>query len=329
MLRVNKNNGSFISTIRSVYQQPYFPSILILIFLLIISFILRPGFFGYDIMKTNFIIFTPIILISIAQGIIVLSGSIDLSVGSAMSLCVVIAASIMTDSKLNVALVVLLMIIIAMILGLFNGFIIGKLKLSPLISTYASSAIFFGIAMFIMPIPGGYVPKFFYKFYTSSILNFIPAPSIILIIGIIICIIITKTSYYKHIYAVGGNPDAAYSSGIRVSNVKILAHLIAGIFVGLASVCLLMSVASGDPRGGQGYLLNSIGAVVIGGISMKGGKGNIWGTIIGAIVLGLVMNIVFYANAPSSYQSFIKGLLIILALSIASIPKLREERYKV
>jgi len=324
-----KNNNSFKSFFISFTKESSFPSFIVLVLLIIINASLQPTFFTYSTIKSNFMTFTPLILVSIAQGIIILSGNVDLSVGAQMSLLTCIMASFMTNSISSVILIVLLGICVAVILGIFNGVFIGPIKLPSIISTFASSAIFFGIALIIMPLPGGFVPKYFYRWYRGDILKIIPVPIFILLIGLCVWFIIRKTAIYRYIYAVGGNEEGARSSGINVIKIKVMAFIFASFFIALAGICLLLSTAIGDPRSGLSYTLNSVAAVVIGGISLKGGKGSIGGAIIGAIILGLLINIIFFAQISSLYQGFAKGLIIVISLSLATIPKLREESRKI
>jgi ribose transport system permease protein len=324
----NNKHINFKETALKVYKDASFPGFIVLIILIIVNVSLQSNFFSYNTIKSNFMTFTPLILVSIAQAIIIISGSVDLSAGASMSLFTVISAFIMTDT--NVLWVVLLgFAVVVAASGFINGTIIGKFNLSPLLATYATSAIFMGVAMLILPNAGGYVPKFFYRWYRADVLAIIPAPILILIIGIAIWYGISKTTIYRYIYAIGSNQDAAYASGIKVSNIRIATHLIASIFIAMAGLCILLSTATGDYRSGIPFTLNSIAAVVIGGISLSGGKGNIWGAVIGALILGLLNNIIFFANISSFYQTFAKGMIIVLSLVIATAPKLFEEKSKI
>lgn len=330
MDRVVKNmTSSFIGFLKNYSKDSSFPAFIVLVLLVVINASLQPTFFSYDSVKSNFMTFTPLILVSMAQGIIILSGNLDLSVGAGMSLLTCVMASLLTDSIISVILVILLGIVVSIALGAFNGTFAGYVGLPPLISTFAASAIFFGLALTIMPLPGGYVPKFFYRWYRGDILKVIPVPIFILLIGIGVWILIKRTAVYRYIYAAGGSEDGAYSSGIKVSNVKLMAYVLASFFVALAGICLLLSTAIGDPRTGLSYTLNSVAAVVVGGISLKGGKGSIGGAIVGAIILSLLINIIFFAQVSSLYQGFARGLIIVVSLSLAAIPNLRKGSRKI
>lgn len=317
---------SFKKLISKFYNNPTFTGFIVLIILIIVNAVLQPRFFRSDIIKSNFMSFTPLILVSIAQGIIIISGSIDLSVGAVMSFYTVIEASFMNDSIVNIVFLVLLGIIISMAIGGFNGALIGALRLPSFITTYATSGIILGSAIIIMPIPGGYVPKFFYRLYRGDIFRFIPTPIFILIISLIVWGIVSRTIFYRYIYAIGGNETGAFASNIKVSIVRFLTHLFSGFFVGMAGLCLLLLTAAGEYRAGIAYSLNSIAAVVIGGISLTGGIGNIWGAIFGALILSLLNNIIFFAQVPSFYQEFARGMIVIMSLSLATLSRLKELR---
>ncbi|MEI6385385.1 MAG: ABC transporter permease [Spirochaetota bacterium] len=315
------DGNSYADKFRRAFQNPSTMGLAILFVLLIVNVALQPDFFTRDILTSNFMSFTPLIFAALAQGIIILSGSVDLSIGATMSLYTIIAAKSMTDT--NVALIVALGLVITVMVGGFNGLLIGRLRLPPFIATFATSGVVLGSTILIMPSPGGYVPKFFYKAYRQAFLG-IPTPLIILGCGLLLWFIVSRTAFYRHLYAVGGNEKAAFASGIKVNRVRLMSHLFAGVFVGLGGMCLLMLTASGEYRSGTAYSMNSIAAVVIGGIAMSGGRGNIWGAIVGALILGLLNNIIFFANVPSFYQNFFRGMIVIFSLTLGTLTRIKE-----
>ncbi|MBN1835050.1 MAG: ABC transporter permease [Spirochaetales bacterium] len=308
-------------------RHPAFAGFLVMLVLLVLNAVLQPKFFSYRAIKSNFSAFTPLILASIAQGIIIISGSLDLSLGTAISLFSVCTAYIMTDTNVFPVLVLGVAIVVAAS-GLLNGFAIGRLGMPPLITTFATSAIFLGIAMTILPVAGGYVPKFFYRVYRADVLGFIPFPLLMLILGILIWVFFSRTRVYRYIYAIGGNEEAAYASGIKVARIRLFAHLIASVFIAMASLCVLMITATGEWRNGLGYNLNSVAAVVIGGVALTGGKGSVLGAIFGALALGLLNNVLFFAQLSSYWQVFYRGLIIVLSLGLGAIPVLLKARQK-
>jgi ribose transport system permease protein len=302
-----------------------FPSLIILLILFIINAVLQPNFFSFYTLKLNLLTFTPLILAGIAQAYIILIGAVDLSLGANISLVSVVMASLMGDSFGSILFAVCMGIITAVLMSAFNGFFISVFNPPPLIMTFATSTIWFGIALFIMPTPGGYIPKVFYQTYQSSVFNVIPVPALTLLLVFLICFFFSKTRFFNHLYAVGGNEKAASASGINKTKVKISTFIISGIFIGLAACTMVAQTATGDARSGLGFTLNSVAACIIGGISFSGGKGNVLGAIVGGLILGLLINIIYFANITSMYQELMKGVVIIIALVIGAIPRIRKE----
>jgi ribose transport system permease protein len=210
-------------------------------------------------------------------------------------------------------------------LSVFNGFFIGFVGPPPLIMTFATSTIWFGAALLLMPHPGGYIPEAYYGLYTTSIGGFLPVPVVVLMTAGAFCLLLGRLRAFRHLYAVGGNEKAARASGINVTATKIFAFFVSGVFVALAALCVVGQTATGDARSGQGFTLNSVAAAVIGGIAFSGGKGNYLGAAMGGIILGLLINIIYFANITSFYQEFMKGVIIIVALLIGAVPRLRRE----
>jgi ribose transport system permease protein len=273
--------------------------------------------------------FTPLILISIGQAIIILSGGIDLSVGTQVSLINVILAVMMRNAGDNRAAVIPAMLVAfltALGMGFVNGFAAGYLFLPPMIATFATSAIWFGIALLILPSPGGFIPDWLVQGFSWKF-SLISTPLIVIVLAYLFWVlIIKKRSLGRHIYAVGSNEAAAFANGIDTNQVKVLSYMLGSFFVLLGAFAITFQSASGDARLGASYTLTSIAAVVVGGISLKGGTGNVIGAVIGAIVLNMVINLIYFANVPSEYQEFTKGAIIIVALAMAVIYKRREAR---
>ncbi len=310
---------------KSLLQDSSLPSLLMLVLLVIVNAILQPTFFSYQVFKMNFMTFTPLILVSLAQATVILVGAVDLSLGAGISLVTVVMASLMKDSTLSIVLVTLLGVSVALFLSLFNGFFIGYLGPPPLIMTFATATIWFGVALLIMPRPGGYIPEAYYGIYSQSLGGFLPVPVLVLIAALLFCLFLGRRRAFRHLYAVGGNERAAKASGINVTATKVFAFLVSGVFIALAALCVVGQTATGDARSGQGFTLNSVAAAVIGGIAFSGGKGNYAGAVIGGIILGLLINIIYFANITSFYQEFMKGVIIIVALLIGAVPRLRRE----
>ena len=311
--------------LHGILQDSSFPSSLMLVLLVIVNALIQPDFFSFQVFRMNCMTFVPLILASLAQATVILVGAVDLSLGAGISLVTVVMAALMTDSAPSMLAVTLVGICLALLLSLFNGFFFGFFGPPPLIMTFATSTIWFGIALFIMPTPGGNIPPAYYTIYSKNLAGFLPVPVAVLALAVLFCLVLGRLKAFRHLYAVGGNERAARSSGVNLISTKIFAFLVSGIFTALAALCVVGQTGTGDARSGQGFTLNSVAAAVIGGISFSGGKGNYVGAIIGGIILGLLTNIIYFANITSFYQELMKGVIIIVALLFGALPRLRRE----
>ncbi len=311
--------------VRGLLQNPSFPSFLMLVLLIIVNAILQPDFFSYQVFKTDFMSFTPLVLVSLAQATVLLVGAVDLSIGAGISFVTTIMASLMADSLSSMILVSLLGVAAAILLSTFNGFFIARFGPPPIIMTFATSVIWYGAGLVLMPTPGGHIPEAFSTFYAKSIGGFLPVSVLVLLIALFLCFIVGRLRAFRHLYAVGGNERAARASGINATAIKIFAFALSGVFAALAVMCVVGQTATGDARSSQSFTLNSVAAAVIGGIAFSGGKGNYIGAAIGGIILGLLINIIYFANITSFYQVFTKGVIIIVAFLIGAVPQLLRE----
>jgi len=324
--RINRMGGRLLGGLKNMKRSSALSSILVFAALLIINAAIQPRFFAYPVIKSNLMTFAPLILLAIAQAIIVISGSIDLSIGTSVTLINVVMASIMQDSTGSIFLAMLAGVGVAMATAAVNGVCIGLIKMPPLVTTFATSTIWYGISLLIMPQPGGYVPKEYYRLYSKSIGEFLPVALIFIVVAVLIWQYVKSRRIYRNIYATGGNEAAAQANGIGTGKVKLSAFLLASVFTALAGFCVTALTASGDAHVGDTFALTSIASIVIGGIALAGGRGKIYGAILGAISLSLLMNIIFFANIPSLYQEFIKGLIIIVSLVLSIIPSMRQRK---
>jgi ribose transport system permease protein len=306
-------------------QDSSFPSFIMLVVLVIVNAILQPGFFSLQVFRMDFMTFTPLILVSLGQATLLLVGAVDLSLGAGISLVTCVMASLMQNNPMSIVLITLLGIAVALVLSLFNGFFIATIGPPPLIMTFATSVVWYGISLVLMPSPGGHIPEAFYGIYGRTLGGFLPVPVLVLIIALAFCLLLGRLRAFRHLYAVGGSERAAQASGINLVRTRIFAFLVSGIFVAMAALCVVGQTATGDARSGQGFTLNSVAAAIIGGIAFSGGKGNFVGAIIGGIILGLLINIIYFANITSFYQVFTKGVIILVALLIGAVPRLRRE----
>lgn len=256
-------------------------------------------------------------LIACAMTMVIILGGIDLSVGSIIALSGVIAAGCVSRYHLPIFAALIAGMLVGVFIGIFNGYIICKTTIPSFIVTLATMNIARGLAkVYTGGSPVRVVTKE-WQFIGAGYVGIIPVPVILMLIIIAItAVIMNKTKLGRHIYAVGGNAQAAVFSGIKVSKVKFLVHAYAGLMAGIAGIILASRMYSGQPTAGEGAEMDAIAAVVVGGTSMAGGSGKIGGTIIGALIIGVLNNGLNLMNVNSFWQDVVKGAVILLAVFI-------------
>jgi ribose transport system permease protein len=297
----------------------YLPVYSIAIIIYIFAGIIEPAFFSWNNNVNLFIRITPLIFAGIAQTVVILSGGIDLSIGSMIGLTNVLAASLpFVGTPLNILLWLTIPPIIGLLAGLVNGVIIVKGKFPPLIVTLATGAIFQGITLLIMPIPGGKISLTVARFITGTTFNIPNSLIIFLSVFYISYFILKRTEFGRSVYAIGGNEAIAYESGIKCETIKTWVYGISGLLAGLTGMFLSAWIFSADPLIGGSYVLNSIAVSVISGTSLIGGIGGVSGIIGGAYIFHLISNILNLLGISTFYHFVAKGLVLILALAISS-----------
>ena len=257
------------------------------------------------------------LLLACGMTMVIILGGIDLSVGSVIALSGVLAAGGVVRYNLPIVPAMLLGVLIGIIFGLFNGFVISKTTIPPFIVTLATMNIARGLAgVYTGGSPVRVVTKE-WQWIGAGYVAGVPVPVIIMIIVFIVSLlIINRTKMGRYIYAVGGNNLAATYSGINVSTVKFFVYTYSGIMAGIAGIILASRMYSGQPTAGEGAEMDAIAAVVVGGTSMAGGSGKLGGTLIGALIIGILNNGLNLMNVNSFWQTVVKGIVILLAVTI-------------
>ena len=246
--------------------------------------------------------------------VIILCG-FDLSVGSIIALSGCISAGCVARYNLPLPIALLMGLLVGLLVGMFNGAVISKTTIPAFIVTLATMNIAKGLAyVYTGGSPVRVVTKE-WQFLGAGYVGIFPTPVVILVIVLIItAIIMNKTKMGRHMYAVGGNQQAAEFSGIKVEKVKFFVHAFSGLMAGLAGIVLASRMYSGQPTAGDGAEMDAIAAVVVGGTSMAGGSGKIGGTIIGGLIIGVLNNGLNLLNVNSFWQYVVKGVVILLAV---------------
>ncbi len=255
-------------------------------------------------------------LIAFGMTFVILLGGIDLSVGAVLALSSVAIASMMA-AGIDPVLATLFGVLAGAALGAVNGIIISRGKVAPFIATLGTMTVFRGLALVASdgrPITG-FNSDFFSMLGAGYIGNLIPVPVITTMIAFVaLWFILKKTVFGRHVYAVGGNEEASLISGVKVNRIKLWVYTLSGGLSALAGVILTSRLNSAQPNAGMGYELDAIAAVVLGGTSLSGGRGWIVGTLIGAVLIGVLNNGLNLLSVSSFYQQVIKGSVILLAV---------------
>lgn len=246
---------------------------------------------------------------------VIILGGIDLSVGSIIALSGCISAGCVARYNLPLPIALLMGLLVGLLVGMFNGAVISKTTIPAFIVTLATMNIAKGLAyVYTGGSPVRVVTKE-WQFLGAGYVGIFPTPVVILVLVLIItAIIMNKTKMGRHMYAVGGNQQAAEFSGIKVEKVKFFVHAFSGLMAGLAGIVLASRMYSGQPTAGDGAEMDAIAAVVVGGTSMAGGSGKIGGTIIGGLIIGVLNNGLNLLNVNSFWQYVVKGVVILLAV---------------
>lgn len=273
-------------------------------------------------------------VIAFGMTMVIIGGEIDLSVGSGIGFSAVITATIagklasanIMPLEYSIIVAMIVALICGALIGLVNGFLRTRFNIPSFIVTLAMLNVLYGAAAVISKgFPVTTVPSW-YSFIGAGSIWIIPAPAIwlVIIFGISL-FLMNHTRFGREVYAVGGNPESARLSGINVKKVKTMTMVIVQVLAAFAGIILSSQVRSGSPQFGKGYEMEVISAVIIGGASLSGGRGNIKGTFLGIIFLGILMNGMTLLGVDDYIKYIIRGGIIILAVLVNTLQELKTE----
>lgn len=259
-------------------------------------------------------------LLAFGVTFVIITGGIDLSLGSIVAVTGVTAAMLAHPDSYPVLIPIVMGLLAGLLMGAFNGFIITKSKIAPFIATLGTMTIGRGLALILSDgRPVSNLSDSFNYLGSGTVLG-IPILILIFILVFAVCsIILSKTVLGRYIYAIGGNEQAARASGINIDRVKLSVYSISGLLAGLAGILLASRITTGQPNAGAGFELDAIAAVVIGGTSTAGGRGTMAGTLIGVLLIGVINNGLDLLNVTSYYQQVVMGIIIIGAVVLDSL----------
>ena len=256
-----------------------------------------------------------LIITAVGMTFVILSAGIELSVGSNIALSGVLSAGFIFFNQMPTGVAVVMAVLVGTLVGLINGVIIAKGNIPPFITTLAMLSIARGLSLLYT---GGYpiydLPKSYTQLGRGCVLG-IPIPIFLMIIIVAVAwFVLERTKFGRYVYAIGGNEESARLSGIAVSKVKVLIYMICGFTAGVSGVILSARLASGQPTLGQGMELDAIAAVVLGGTSLFGGRGHLWGTVAGGFFLAVLGNGLNLLGVSSFWQQVLKGVVLLIAV---------------
>lgn len=258
----------------------------------------------------------PLALASIGQTIVVLTRGIDLSVGGVVDLTNAMAAVLLHGNIGNQIAVSVIIILVGAAAGLINGLLVGLGRLQPIVVTLATLSIFQGLAIRVLPQPGGAIPPG----YTHFLVNpNAPTALVFLLVAGLLWLGLRRTRLGVDIFAVGSDEQAAIALGVKAVRTKVITYTLAGALYAIAGLFLAATATAGDATTGDSYTLTSIVAIVLGGVSFFGGRGSAIGAIAGAFIITMIVNILFFAHMDPLYQAFYEGLFLVIAVVLGAL----------
>ncbi len=292
--------------------------LLALIVLIIFVSILSPSFLSLTNLMNLMRQVSTNALIAFGMTFVIITGGIDLSVGSTLALSSAIMAGMIVNG-IDPLIAMTVSLIAGFVLGAVNGLLITKGKLVPFIATLATMTIYRGTTLVLTdgkPITG-LDETFIFQFMGRGYFFGIPFPIVItLVVFALLFLLLHKMSFGRKTFAIGGNEKASFIAGVKSNKIKIFVYSISGVLASLAGIILTSRLNSAQPTAGESYEMDAIASVVLGGTSMSGGKGRIFGTLIGALIIGTLNNGLNLLGVSTFYQQIVKGIVIIIAVLI-------------
>lgn len=297
---------------KAILQWPALPSLALAVMFFLINLAITPGFLSAYFIRSFLSTNTPMICTALGCAAVLIGGGMDISIGAMVTLVNVVFVKI-SEFGIPLPVSILLALGLGVCLGALNGFAIGYMRVTPLLATFASSSLFAGLALWILPTPGGQVPQTFARFYNGDVAG-IPISLIFVVVILIIWVFALRTPIRYWLYSSGENQAKAYVSGIPVQRTQFLMYVFAGLTAAISALALSGSIRGGDPLVGLPMSMNSIAACVIGGISLSGGSGMAIGAIFGALFQSFVTTAVFSINIQPFYQDFVTGIILLVGV---------------
>lgn len=292
-------------------------TLMTLIGLMVVITVMNPNFLTTNNLLNLLLQVTANGFIAFGMTFVILTGGIDLSVGSMLALSSALSAGLIA-SGVPVPIAIVLAVGLGALFGMLNGLLIAYGRLAPFIVTLATMTIFRGATLVYTngnPVTKGLTDSFLFQFLGQGYVVGIPFPVILMaIVFVLLYVLLHKTAFGKSVYALGGNEKAAYISGVNLNKVKVMIYTISGMMAAISGLIVTSRLSSAQPTAGTTYEMDAIAAVVLGGTSLAGGKGRILGTLIGALIIGVLNNGLNIIGVSAFWQQVVKGVVILIAV---------------
>jgi ribose transport system permease protein len=270
----------------------------------------------------------PLALAAVAQAVVVIAGGIDLSIGSMMALTSVVAATLMDGQSSEFAILVVVgVLLLGLLLGAVNGALVVATRVPDIVVTLAMLFVWAGFALLVRSAPGGDAAPWLREMVGGSLfIDWLPRAAVVLVVVVaLVWVPVSRSRPGISLYAVGSNPLAAFRSGISIGRTKIFAYMLAGLFSALGGLSLTASTGIGTPVPGP-YTLMSVAAIVLGGVSLAGGRGGVFGPIVGVVVLQLLRTDMTFLRMNTNLAVVTQGVILIGVVMVGSLIELRRAR---
>jgi ribose transport system permease protein len=304
-------------------------SIIVLLLLAVTMAILSPVFLSYANLVNSLQQVTINAIIALGMSVVIFTGGIDLSVGSVLAFCGIVLGGMIVNNGIHLVIACVCTILVGAACGCVNGILVARFKLQPMIATLGTMSIARGAAL---TLAGGRTISNYpmsFQWIGSGTIGGTGIPVQILFMLLLYLLLFYVLRFRKvgrYIYSIGGNEEATRLSGINVMKYKIIAYIIGGALSAVAAIILVSKLNSAQSIAGEGYELDAIAASVIGGASLLGGAGSVWGTMLGAIIMGIIRNGLNLMNVSSYSQRIIIGIIILAAVMLDSIRSGKSSR---
>ena len=324
-LEASRSADSAAATDWLVDRAPFLVACAMLAVIVVVYGSLQTGVFTLDEVNLDTAAAMTLMLAATGQTIVLIRGGIDLSIGGMISLGTVIAATRFGSDPASVVAWSAAILALGFAVGALNGLLITVLGLQPFLVTLATWSILAGFAMLILPTDGGSLPGWWLGFGYATLLG-LASPVWLLFALVLFWAWFRATPLGIAIQATGSNEKSAFLSGVSIARTNVMTYGLSGLFAAAAALYLTTQTGAGSPTIGKDYILLSVAAAVIGGVSLFGGRGHLIGTLIGACILTLIGNLVFVLHVSSYWQPVVSGVILLVAVLASSLAERSARR---